>query len=104
MKVFTKAEFLKLPAGVLFSNYEPCVFNGLYIKGDSLGSSDFYEEQLIGNLQDYNVVKYDDKEFVLEFGVEGREGLFEDDALYAVYEEYEINNLLAHIRNNCRGL
>ncbi|GAH13600.1 unnamed protein product, partial [marine sediment metagenome] len=32
MKIVNRKTFLQLPIGTLFSEYEPCVFYGLFIK------------------------------------------------------------------------
>lgn len=35
MKIVNRVEFLKLPSGALFREYEPCTFGELRVKGDT---------------------------------------------------------------------
>lgn len=118
MKIVNKKEFYELPNGTLYSHYDPCVFSGLMIKGDTIRKRlsespfDFYYEDLIGN------VEYDDsgefvdtiteaKEnktvFALDFECVQRDGLYEDNALYAVYSSEEVA-LLSNKIQNCVGV
>ena len=54
MKIVNKTEFYALPEGTLYSDYEPCIFTSLKVKGSTLYSeekpTDFIYESLIGNI------------------------------------------------------
>lgn len=111
MKIINKLEFFKLPAGVLYHEYEPCVFRGLLVKGDSW-ESDYIEMDLIGNIESQNSSQFVDilyeaeetgKSFNLDFDNYGRNGMFSNDQLYAVYEQEDLNQLIEFLKT-CRGL
>lgn len=102
MKLFEFKDFLKLPSGTIFSYYEPCIFNGLYKKGDSIKDIDFFYTDLIAPVKCESSDKYADlmmdwnvgEDVELEFDVGEREGLFEQEQLYAVYSKEEIVELI----------
>lgn len=108
MRLHKFKDFLKLPAGVIFSYYQPCIFNGLFKKGSSIQDIDFFYEDLIAPIKcsgsdEYNESLMDwreGEELELEFDVGQREGLFDEEQLYAVYSEDEINRFTTQILNN----
>lgn len=102
MKILNKKEFLKLPSGVIYSEYEPVVFRELNIKLDTLGN-DFIFINLVGNVncdnsEDYVKILTDAEEnkksFSLDFECTGRDGNYNEDALYAVYDKEDLNSLI----------
>jgi hypothetical protein len=115
MRIVNKQEFYKLPSGTLYSEYEPCIFTGLKIKNETIihdnEPEDFFYEDLIGNVcADSSAVfidilekcEKDKSEFNLNFESGSRDGLFEDGALYAVYNTDEILALSEKIAG-CKG-
>jgi len=115
MRIVTKQEFYKLPSGTLYSKYEPCIFTGLKIKNDTIFNGDepidFFYEDLIGNVDANSYGNFFDildkgqkekTEFKLDFECGQRDGLFEDDALYVVYNTDEILALSNKIAS-CKG-
>lgn len=115
MRIVNKQEFYKLPNGTLYSEYEPCIFTGLKIKNDTIFNGnepiDFFYEDLIGNVEanssgDFidilDKCEKDKNEFNLDFECSERDGLYEDDALYAVYNTDEIIALSNKVAG-CRG-
>jgi len=118
MKIVTKQEFYKLPNGTLFSYYEPCIINGLMIKLDTITSGvygkepiDFFYQDLIGNVNTDNgefseilINAQENKvDFDLDFEVGERDGLYEENALYVVYNSDEIKQL-SKIIAGCKGI
>jgi len=107
MKIVNKQEFYNLPNGTLYSDYEPYVFNNLKIKLDTLCDSnrspfDFYYQDLIGNVFSNDGSKLvdtldlaikDKTSFALDFGSISRDGLFEENQLFAIYEAKDIIQL-----------
>ncbi len=106
MRIVSKQEFYKLPAGTLYSNYIPCIFEGLKIKGDTIchdgEPSDFFYEDLIGNVDVESSEEFcnilekavkDKTEFALDFDCGERDGLYDDEDMYAVYNPEEILEL-----------
>lgn len=116
MKVITKKEFYLLPAGTLFSFFDPNVFEGLKIKGNTLFNGDipydFFYTDLIGNVAAANseqlhdvlvsAVEYN-KTFDLDFEGYQRDGLYQEEALYAVYSQKDIT-ALSNKLSGCIGV
>lgn len=87
MKIVSLDEFLKLAAGTIYSEYVPCVCSGLHRKGDTVKSDsgpdcDFFEASVTAECWngDHPEVR----------NIEGRWGLFDDHAQFAVYEQEDI--------------
>ncbi len=99
MKIYKRAEFLKLPEGTIFSQGERWCFYGLQVKGETLGN-DFIERSLI-DIRSEGCEDWSEKlEEMLADGTSypiddayGRDGLFEDDALFLVYEKSDLEEL-----------
>jgi hypothetical protein len=112
MKIVNKQEFYKLPEGTLYSEYEPCVLNGLNVKGMNMVGLDnklidFTLKSIIGNVycdssDDFVNILTDAEEnktsIKLDFDYYGRDGLYEDDALYAIYEEKDIDDFIKQLQ------
>jgi len=91
MKIVSKQEFYKLPSGTLYSDYNPCIFDGLKIKGDTIGDGspiDYFYQDLIGNVEATSDPR--DIAFMLDFCCEERDGLYDNNATYAIYAKEEI--------------
>lgn len=104
MKIVDRKTFLEMPDGVLFSKYKPSVFENICIKGETLPSNnDFFVQQIV------DAVKCDDSgefcdilddsvkngtSFALDFECEGRDGLYEEDQLFAVWEKDDVIGLI----------
>lgn len=44
MRIVNRQQFLAMPAGTVYAKYEPCSFEDLCIKGDSLPNDWFYQQ------------------------------------------------------------
>jgi hypothetical protein len=109
MRIVTQKEFYDLPVDTLYSIYDPCIFNGLFIKKETIYSEDgegidFYYQDLIGNvktnlsesiLEILSKAELDGSRFRLDFRSIDRDGLFDQDALYAIYEKNEVKDLIS---------
>ena len=102
MKIVNRKTFLQLPIGTLFSEYEPCVFYGLFVKTGHC-SEDYFEKELIGNVkcnssgefaESLEHARLDSSSVDLDFEIDGRNGAFKMDQLYAVYEKQDIKQLI----------
>lgn len=97
MKIITKKEFLEFPEGTVFSKYTPCNFGDLRIKGESIGSIDFYYQPInsaikcndTGEFVD-NCTKAEKESIEMDFNCQTRDGLFGDNQLFAVWEEKDL--------------
>ena len=99
MKIISNKEFLNMPNGTLFSKFNPCVFDTLSIKRDTIYNSDglpidYYYTNLIGNVASNSTdILFDSitnhSDFDLEFDTIERDGLYDSNALYAIYSDNE---------------
>lgn len=110
MKIITRKEFVKLPAETLFSYYEPCVFTDLMVKNETWffdgGGSDFLTDSIIGAIENTSSDDFFEKcermelgETVpMDFEFTGREGLFDEKQLFAVYEKEDVKKLIDRLQ------
>ncbi len=96
MKLVNFKDFAGLPAGTLFSYYEPAIFTGLWSKGKTIisdgqygmpvGPIDYFQRSLLpsisGDLHDPIIA-----------GVTERWGEYEYTQLYCIYEEQDLDVL-----------
>jgi hypothetical protein len=113
MKIVNKQEFYNLPAGTLYSNYEPCVIEGLKIKQNTCFSIDTKEPidycyiDLIGNVDYKDFEDYIDlldnseknkTSLKLDFEITERDGMFEKNEMFCIYEEDDIKSLISTLQ------
>lgn len=107
MKIVDRKTFIAMPANTLFSKYEPCFFGELEIKGESIGEIDFYVQQIVdavdaNNTEELDEILFDAEEnktsFKMDFSCEGRDGLFDDNQLFAVWERDDVIALIERLR------
>jgi hypothetical protein len=108
MKIITRAEMLKMPVGTVYSRYEPCVFSELYVKADDAGNyeNDWLYDALIGAVKTNSSEEFIEKCELMEKGEShdvdfestGRDGLFDDEQLYAIYEKVDVEKLIARLQ------
>lgn len=107
MKIYTRKQFMKLPEGTIFSSGEPYAFSGIYIKGETL-DVDFVESSLI-DIESFSSEDNVDRMCEMEengasYPINkdyGREGLFDDDMLYMVYEKEDLEYVIQQMKNSC---
>lgn len=105
MKIISKEEFLKLPAGVMYMEYESSAFSGLRLKGEtwthdyieldlfqSVGYCDTDSEML--NLFGRMVETGESQD--IDFEMYGRNGMYEDN-MYAIIEQKDLDDFLKHL-------
>lgn len=111
MKIINKEQFLKLPEGILFNEFKPLYFNYLNVKGETW-DKDYIEMDLIGNIEADSSTEWADKvedalesgqSLKLDFDSWGRNGMFDKDQLYAVYEQEDIDALIQFLKG-CKGI
>ncbi len=105
MKIVNRAEFLKLPENTLFSKYRVCCFGELEIKGKSY-PNDFMSQEINSAIRCDNSDEFlrqleqaraEGVSLSMDFDVEGRDGLFENDQLFAVWEDEDVEELIARL-------
>jgi hypothetical protein len=111
VRIVDRETFLAMPSDTLFSKYQPCVFEDLCIKGDTLTDSegrsiDFYYQPLFdavaadssGHLFDaLHRAEITGEGIAMDFECEMRDGLFDQDQLFAVWEAPDVAGLLARL-------
>jgi hypothetical protein len=111
MKIVDRQTFLAMPAGTLFSKWQPCVFEDVQIKGVTLFNGeraiDFSLQQIAdavasndsGEWSDIQCASVDcGSSFALDFECESRDGFFDADQMFAIWERADVEGLLARLR------
>lgn len=108
MKIVKLDEFIALPAGTLFAKYEPCVFEDLCIKGDSIPETrDFFYQDIVGALDardsgEYSNLLFESQEtgksIPLDFDCQSRDGCFEPEQLFAVWDRADVVGLIDRLK------
>lgn len=107
MKIVNHQTFLSLPAGTLFSEYEPHVFSGFHIKGDTIDGDYVSTLELSSEIKCDNCDEYgmlltralDTGESLdMDFESFSRDGCYNYDQLYAVYDKEDIQALIAALQ------
>jgi hypothetical protein len=102
MRLYNRADFLKLPSGVLFCSGEPYAFGNLRVKGESLGYNDFValELQTIDSAGSGDCIDRLDE--MLHTGASypmnadyGRDGAFDQAEVFLVWERADLAALEA---------
>ena len=107
MKILNKEEFLALPAGIIYSKYQPVgMFDGLYLKGESL-ENDWKYKSLISTVDfpigdsDVNIyllnVQKHGATFRMDLECGERDGLYNTDEYFAVYDTTDVRELLMEL-------
>ena len=102
MKIINKDEFLKLPEGTLYCEYEPCFLSSPLIKGENCGHDDYYESEITdidfdstGDMFDkYEEMEKEGKSYPLELHCYGRNAMFNDKQLFIIYEKTDVESLI----------
>ena len=107
MKIVDRKTFLAMPAGVLYSKYRPCIFGELSIKGKTVADIDFYVQQIADSVKCHDSGEFADvlfdatangTSFALDFACEGRDGMFDEHQLFAVWEPQDVAALIARLQ------
>ena len=107
MKIVNREEFLKLPENTLYSKFKPCYFDDLSIKYNTMGN-DFVCVSIIDSIECDSSEEFSDKLFdamenkksiAMDFDNCGRDGMFNDDQLFAVWESDDIRKLIIELSN-----
>ena len=106
MRIVDRKTFLEMPAGVLFSKYEPCALDDIEIKGDTVSDIDFYTQDIAGAVKcndgnEFLEVLLDAADngtsFAMDFECECRDGCFDEDQLFAVWDHEDVAGLIARL-------
>lgn len=110
MKIVDLSTFRAMPAGTLFSKYEPCYFEDLSIKGETM-AFDFLVQPIADAIEcngsDKFVAKLDGAHITgaslaMDFDCQGRDGCFDDGQLFAVWERADVEALIARLQETLK--
>ena len=98
---------MAMPEGVVFSKYEPSYFGALCVKGETLKHDFLYQdigcdavesessEDFVGKLDDAHCLG---ATVPMDFHCMGRDGCFDENQLFAVWEEGDVRDLIARLK------
>jgi hypothetical protein len=102
---------MTLPAGTLFSKYRAVDFGELEILEGATGINDFYASAIAGAIKNSSSEEYRDtllraektgESLGMDFDYSGRDGTFEEDQLFAVWEAADIRALLTKLERSLK--
>lgn len=101
MRILNRKQFLAIEGEVLFSKYQPCYFENLEIKLCNTGTNDFCTQQVTeikcgGSSEMFDLLAdAEEKQAVLhlDFDCGGRDGCFDDNQLFAVWDLTDVQQL-----------
>lgn len=106
MKIVDRKTFLELPADTLYSKYEPCWFGDIEIKGETTGLNDFVTQSIADAVRCNDSGEFSDillaaqktgESFSLDFDCAGRDGFYDDDQLFAIWEREDVIALIERL-------
>lgn len=100
MRIVDRKTFLQLPKGTVYSKFNPSIFYELNVKTsnpeDEWGNDWVHIPLIEGFIKgDRNHIDYDYFEFDLDCSV--RDGSYEEEQLFAVYDKNDILKLIARL-------
>lgn len=116
MRIVDRKTFMSMPAGTIFSEYEPQALDGWQIKADTLSMP---EDDLAGdfvclhlnrvcllgaggssdNSEMFYALENDPtKSFPIDYTMYGRDGMFVKDQLYAVMDRSDVLDMITHLQ------
>lgn len=106
MKIVNRTQFLAMPPGTVFAKFQPLVFEELEIKHDTRGN-DYWYQQIVGALDagdsgEWGDLLEDSREtgssIPMDFDCLSRDGCFDDDQLFAVFEPADVEQLIDRLQ------
>ena len=107
MKLLNRKEFLALPAGVIYAKYDPHIFGELSIKGDSLDHDWYHQDFIEVDARDSDelfeileIALGSGRSFDLNFNTISRDGLYDGEQLFAVFEKEDVEGLMSRLQES----
>jgi len=103
MKIVNRKTFLELPSGTIYSeHYSGDGFNNLSIKYETWGNdwiymdiNDFDDCENSGErYEKIDKMRDEGAEYPLNLDTTSRDGLFEDEQMFAIYDENDVNKII----------
>lgn len=107
MRIVDRKTFLSMPNGTVYCKFDPAIFRDMAVKEGVIGeSSDFLYQDLTpaqfegdrGSEDHFDTLlamQESGKSAALEFNCTSRDGLFDADQLFAVFERQDVERLIA---------
>jgi hypothetical protein len=113
MKIINRKAFLAIEGEVLYSNFSPMIFEGLNIKCGNAGNNDFIYQPIIDAIDSESSERFfeaiSDSQLnggsmkMDFFDSVGRDGTFDEDALFAVWERADVEALMTRLGDVLSG-
>ena len=106
MKIVNLKTFRELPSNTVFSKYQPCIFDEIQIKGETW-EVDFLAQSIHDAIKCSRSKEYGElllraektgESVAFDFDCQERDGLFEDEQLFAVWEEADVRALIERLK------
>lgn len=106
MRIVKREEFLKMSSDTLFSLYTPQYFEDIMIKGDTIWPNDYRVQYIIEAVdcrssEEFTEILCNAEEngtpFKMDFECWSRDGLYDNDQLYAVWDEEDVKALITRL-------
>lgn len=114
MKIVNRTTFLAMPEGTVYAKYQPSIFEGLCIKGDTISRLDdgvaidwFYQDIGADAIESHDSGEWGalleeseltGRELEMDYDMQGRDGCFEDDQLFAVLSKKDVAQLIERLQ------
>lgn len=101
MRIYNRTDFMKLPAGTIYCKGKPWLWGQISIKGETTAHNDFLEMDLATFDNDSSEDWMNKQEDMLRNGASypltddyyGRDGCFDNDDIFLVYETGDLQTL-----------
>ena len=109
MKIINREKFLKMPYGTVYAKYKPFVFEELCIKEESLEDDWFYSD-IVDAIDLYQEEGFEEillraektgNTIHMDFHTLCRDGCFDPDQLFAVFEIQDVKALIYKLSVDC---
>ena len=104
MKIVNRRDFLSLPENTIFAKYEPCFFEEILIKCESL-ENDFIYQNIVdaidvndsGSFSQALTNAEQGESLFMDFFCESRDGMFDENQLFAVFQKEDVIKLIERL-------
>lgn len=116
MRIVDRNTFLKMPIGTVYCKYEPFIFEELSFKQRSIflldgTANDFCYSAIQDSMCNAVDVRHDienfdqfNANFQIDFDIVGRDGCFEYDQLFAVWDKPDIERLILKLQQSLNSM
>lgn len=108
MRIVDRATFLAMPKGTVYTKYDSCNFGDLCVKDETLpGDHDWfyqstvdavYAESGVMLLEVLEAARRTGSPVRMDFDVQDRDGLFDQDQMFAVWDPQDVRGLIARLQ------